>query len=132
MSILTIYPFNPFNMRLLKKVAKLFFVFPVIAFAQTAEISGKITDAKVNPIEDANVYLRGTVLGSSTDAKGNFVIKNIPSGEFKLVISVIGYKVEEIDVTLTAGQKYEAGMIMLETSALQSEPVVVTASKYEH
>ena len=41
-----------------------------IVFAQQT-ITGKVTDAKNNPIEGANIYLEGTYDGASSDANGN-------------------------------------------------------------
>jgi len=62
------------------------------------KISGRIIDSvSAEPIEYASIGLvpeDGTkeINGTTSDAKGNFVITNIPEGKYKVVIYFIGYK----------------------------------------
>lgn len=44
------------------------------------------------PIPYANVMILGSTLGSSTDEKGFFEIKDVPLGFVRIVVSVVGYK----------------------------------------
>ena len=44
------------------------------------------------PIPYANVMILGSTLGSSTDEKGFFEIKDVPVGFVRIVVSVVGYK----------------------------------------
>lgn len=57
-------------------------------------ISGAVRDEKGNPIAGAAVYVKGTRIGVSTDADGNFVLK-APS-EGTIVVSYVGYSSQEI------------------------------------
>jgi outer membrane receptor for ferrienterochelin and colicins len=116
------------------KIVALIFVFiivPGITLGQTAVLSGRIIDHASNPIVGANIYLQGTVLGAASDEQGKFQIVDVPAGEFQLRITVIGFKQVTIPVHLAAGQQLELGTITLADVALSSEPILVTASRYE-
>ncbi|MBQ0786666.1 MAG: carboxypeptidase-like regulatory domain-containing protein [Oceanihabitans sp.] len=58
--------------------------------AQT--ISGIVTDAKNNPIVQANVYLEGTYDGGTTNAKGAFSFKTEETGTQNLLVSFVGFE----------------------------------------
>ena len=93
-------------------------------------ITGKVVDTDHKPLEAANVYLSGTIMGAATNAEGQFEIENVPDGNFVLTISMIGYQLKEIPVSIR-GKTIDAGTIQLESSALQSQPIVVTAARHQ-
>jgi outer membrane receptor for ferrienterochelin and colicins len=65
------------------------------------EISGKIIDADTKEgLVGVNVLIKNTNIGASSDANGRFVIKQIPSYNFEIIITLVGYKssVHKIDV----------------------------------
>ena len=41
------------------------------------------------------VALKGTTIGTMTDASGHYFLKNLPEGEFTLYVSAVGYKSQE-------------------------------------
>lgn len=56
-------------------------------------VTGKVLNKNTNePIPYANVMILGSTLGSSTDEKGFFEIKDVPVGFIRIVVSVVGYK----------------------------------------
>jgi len=117
---------------ILKLFIFIFLTVPLISHAQRAKIQGMILDEDSQALAGANVYLSGTVLGASSDENGKFLIVNVPLGEFTLVISVIGYQKKEIQVSISQAEKvYNVREIKLTSVALKSEPIIVTASKYE-
>ena len=64
----------------------------------TGKIAGVITDAETgDPLPGANVFIEGTMLGSSADVDGYFVILNVPPGRYTVQASMVGYR----DVALT-------------------------------
>ena len=94
-------------------------------------IGGMVVNAEDHlPIIGANVTISGTVLGTVTDANGKFVIRRAPSGNQTLVVSIIGFRRKEVRYS-TADSNHERIRIELEPMAIQTEPVVVTASKRE-
>ena len=56
-------------------------------------IKGNVIDKNQNNISISfvNVFLEGTTFGTQTDNEGNFIIKNIPMGSYRLVASMVGY-----------------------------------------
>lgn len=95
----------------------------VFSQAQTASISGKVT-TKNDPVAFANVFIKGTQLGSSTDIDGNFVIKNIPSGTVTVVVSSLGFDREEKTITLAANENAVLNFDLTENDATLDEVVI--------
>jgi hypothetical protein len=65
-------------------------------FAQT-QISGKVKDAKDEPVPGVSVLLKGTKIGTTTDLNGDFKLRT-DSKQGVLVISSIGYTPQEINI----------------------------------
>ncbi|MES2827591.1 MAG: carboxypeptidase-like regulatory domain-containing protein [Bacteroidota bacterium] len=64
------------------------------SFAQQTEIkiSGVVIDAQSKiSLPGASVYLDQTTKGTTTNEKGEFVLK-VPSGNYNLIVSYVGYK----------------------------------------
>lgn len=95
----------------------LMFVFSLDANAQSS-VSGTISDAN-GPIPGANVVVKGTTNGVSTDFDGNYTITNVPSNGV-LVISFLGYNNKEVPV-----QGKTRVDVLLEESLSTLEEVVV-------
>ena len=53
------------------------------------------------------VSLKGTTIGTMTDATGHYFLKNLPEGEFTLSVSAVGYKSQERKVVLKRGKTLE-------------------------
>jgi iron complex outermembrane receptor protein len=118
-------------MRSFSKIAVAFGVVFQLVFAQAGQITGKVVDEQLKALVGANVYLSGTILGSSTDKSGRFLIDNVPPGNYILIISIIGYETHQQAITLQANEKSDIGTITLRESAISQSPIVVTAGKYE-
>ncbi|HMH33968.1 MAG TPA: carboxypeptidase-like regulatory domain-containing protein [Puia sp.] len=55
-------------------------------------ISGNVVNQQTGaPIPNASVYIANTSRGSVTDAKGFFELRNVPLGNYELVVSFIGF-----------------------------------------
>ena len=89
-----------------------------------------ISSEDQRPVFGANVLLEGTVLGAMTDSRGHFALQNIPNGEHDLIISMIGFKRQFVPDVLARTDR-ENLTVVLEPAAVQTEPVVITASKHE-
>jgi hypothetical protein len=61
-------------------------------------ISGKVTDEKNEPVPFANIFIKGTTKGTTSNLQGAYTIDLIP-GKYELVFKMIGYKqhIEEIN-----------------------------------
>ena len=78
-----------------KLITILFLLIVSIINAQTT-ISGKVTDAKNEPINGANVYLEGTYDGATTDDQGNFSFTTEEQETQTLVISFLSFETKSI------------------------------------
>lgn len=76
------------------------------------------------------VSLKGTTIGTMTDATGHYFLKNLPEGEFILRVSAVGYKSEERTVVLKRGKTLEENF-ELEEDMVALDGVVVTANRNE-
>jgi outer membrane receptor for ferrienterochelin and colicin len=92
---------NPRRLTLLFFV--IFLLCASISFAQ-GTLSGKITDTKGNPLIGANVFLQGTALGAATNPSGNYAIDKIPEGDYTLIVSAVGFKRQEFNVSIKTGE----------------------------
>jgi len=83
-----------------RKVLFLLLFLPILAFAQET-ITGTVTNASTNePLFGANVLVKGTSTGTSTDFDGNFSL-NVSSLPVTLVVSSTGSATTEVEVTST-------------------------------
>lgn len=101
-------------------------------FAQKIEIKGTVCDASQKAIEYANVVLQTIdstfVNGVTTDPEGQFIIKNTTEGDYRLVISSIGYNTGYI--TLNGVKRHtDLGQIVLDSAAIALEGVTITGSR---
>jgi TonB-dependent starch-binding outer membrane protein SusC len=87
---------------------------------QEIQVNGRVTDQQSNPIPGANILIKGTTLGTSTDADGRFSI-NVPDANAVLVVSFIGYMSKEIEV----GAQTEISVVLEADIKQLSEVVVV-------
>ncbi|MBC7570365.1 MAG: TonB-dependent receptor [Spirosoma sp.] len=95
------------------------------ASAQGRRVTGKITGTD-GPVPGANVVLKGTQTGTSTDANGDFAI-NVTGTNPVLVVSAIGNKTQEI----TVGNR-SAVNLTLEDDATALSEVIVTGYTTEN
>ncbi|TXF91489.1 TonB-dependent receptor [Neolewinella aurantiaca] len=96
-------------------------------FAQTATVSGTLT-AEGEVLIGASVLLEDTSSGSVTDYDGNFILKNLPAGTHRLVMSYIGYQPDTLEVELESGEHRSLGVIQLGISANALDAVTVNAT----
>lgn len=73
------------------------FLFTFLTFGEESKITGKVVDRETKvPLFRANVYLEETILGDMTSQMGYFTIENVPTGEYTLHISMMGYEEKRI------------------------------------
>src|SRR6476620_751127 len=62
------------------------------------DISGTVKDDKGEPVVGASIVVKGTTIGTSTDAAGNFKLQ-LTEQRVVLVISSVGYQTQEVIVS---------------------------------
>lgn len=108
------------------------FMISVLSFAQGDNSVKGFVYEKSNgePMMFANVFLKGTTLGSTSDINGYFNITRIPDGTYTIMVTSIGYDTISENVSLKGGQiinkKY-----YIEEASIQLEAVSITADKIE-
>lgn len=96
-----------------------------------ANIVGHILDKNTKEhLPYITVALKGTTIGTVTDATGHYFLKNLPEGEFMLEVSSIGYKTVTRKVVLKKGKTLEEDFEIVE-DAVALDGVVVSANRSE-
>ena len=104
-------------------------MFPVIAFAQETAIRGFVyEETSGEPAILANVYLRGTSFGTSTDENGYFLISRINPGSYTLVVHYLGFDTIVESITLAEGEIIDR-RFSLKESSVKLETVEVSADR---
>lgn len=92
-------------------------------------VKGHVTNKKTKEhVPFINVVIKNTTIGISTDASGHYSLNNLPEGKFVMVAEGIGYKPQEIEVSLKKGNSLEINF-EVEEDALKLSEVVVTAGR---
>jgi len=91
------------------------------AFGQTHNITGKILDENNQGFPGAAILVKGTAVGSVTDANGDFNI-DVPDGKQTLTIQALGY--QNVSVRDTGQQSF---VVHLKLASKELEAAVVTA-----
>ena len=107
-----------------------FLLFGLFTYAQeTSTISGFVReDASGEPISYANVFLAETSLGAATNNDGYFVITKIPSGQYEINASMIGFGVFKKQINITDGEMIRLD-IRLTEQAIETSEILVTAER---
>lgn len=83
-------------------------------------VTGKVTDPTGQPLIGVSVKIKGTNIGASTDANGQYNL-NTPEGNITLVFTYIGYITQEIGVS----SRTTVNVTMQEDAASLDEVVVI-------
>ena len=101
---------------------------PFLTSAQELSLTGTVTDAN-GPIPLANVYLKELKKGTATDVSGLFELKNIPPGEYTIIVSALGYKTIRQPIGLTTALANPITITMESQSEALDETVVTGTLK---
>jgi outer membrane cobalamin receptor len=88
-------------------------------------LSGKVISKNKENVEFAIVKLKGTEYGCTTNEQGMYYL-HAPAGKYTLVVSALGYKTIEKEITL--GKERSKMNIILADSQVELDEVVVMAS----
>ncbi len=62
------------------------------AYCQSFDISGKVSESEISQsITNAYIFLENTEYGTTSDGKGYFLLEDVPSGKYTMVVSGEGY-----------------------------------------
>ena len=106
----------------MKYLSLIFLLISINAFGQNT-IKGKVTDGS-SPIEFVTINLEGTRYFTTTNEKGIYEVKYIPDGEYKLVVSMMGYEMVSKKIKLSNGEILNVNIQLIESSYTLGEMVV--------
>ena len=92
-----------------------------------ANVFGHVTSNNEH-VPFANILVKGTNRGISTDETGHYMLIDLPIGKQTLVAKFIGYKDQEVEVDVVAGKTIEVDFD-LEREVMTLDEVVVTGTK---
>lgn len=76
-----------------------------VALSQTGSLTGEVTDAQTGEtLPGVNVFIEELEIGDVSNVEGQYVIENIPSGEYLVSVTYVGYATIEESVTITEGE----------------------------
>jgi iron complex outermembrane receptor protein len=112
----------------MRKLLVLLFLLPIAASAQlngTFILSGRVVGENHEGLVNSSVVVKGTSTGTISDSTGSFSLVVNQKFPFKLVITSVGYSVQEIEVKNAASRV----AVQLNTQTYLANEVVVTASR---
>ncbi|WP_103019441.1 carboxypeptidase-like regulatory domain-containing protein [Salinibacter altiplanensis] len=96
-----------------------------------ATLVGTVVDsASGDPISDANVFIAGSMQGTTTGDQGRFRLRGVPLGAQQLYVSFVGYEAKSRSLNLRESRTYRFEFALQET-VLEGEGVVVEAERDE-
>lgn len=95
------------------------------ASAQNLLLSGKVTDSKNNPLPFASVFVKGTTIGTNTNADGVYNLR-LKEGSYEIVYQYVGYKKEIKSVELNSNTTVN---VILQSDNYQLKEVEVKAGE---
>jgi len=109
----------------------LFFVFssfsPSIAQNET-RIEGSVIEKESNmPLMGVNITIKDKLIGTISNAEGNFILSTRVQPPFTLVVSIVGYESVEMEIT----KSIENLKIKLSDKIILGKEVIVSASRIE-
>jgi len=97
---------------------------PAAAFSQTT-VKGKVSSLG-NPLEHANVAVSKTKIGTASDSLGNYSLRNIPKGNYEIVVSHSGFKSVRKKIAVIDSTEINLDFDLTENNSL--DEVVITGT----
>ncbi len=120
----------------MKKILLLTFLFIITVTqaqdTETGAIAGKLSDREMKgePLPFANVIIKGTSTGTTSDYDGLYILKGLPPGTYTVVFSFVGYETLEVpDVVVEAGKVTEVNTDLGSSAASLDEVVITTVAR---
>jgi iron complex outermembrane recepter protein len=98
-------------------------------YAQTTSISGTVSEEGTKEtLIGVNILVKGKVIGTVTDLKGNFNLRVNQAPPLTLVFSMVGFGTKEVEITQTNVNNLQ---VSLAEQTLLGQEIVVSASRIE-
>ena len=92
-------------------------------------LKGLLTDKETNnePLPFANVQIKGTSIGTTTDFDGNYIL-NVSAGNHIVVFSFLGYKTVEKPVSIKENETVTINSVLSAEEGVSLDEIVVKSS----
>ncbi|WP_026934017.1 TonB-dependent receptor [Christiangramia echinicola] len=111
------------------KLLLLLILFAYTGFAQNSgNLKGRVTNNQEEAIADVNLNIQGTEIGTRTLTDGSFSINNIPEGNYLLRASYVGFKTNEIAISIIAGKTTQLPNIILNPGEERLGEIVINGN----
>jgi len=109
----------------MKKITRLLLVMMLFALTSTiyAQTITGVVNADDGPLPGANVVVKGTTMGTTTDFDGKFTL-SVSEGAGVIIVSFIGFDKKNVSYTVAAGETKDLGTIVLTQSNVLDEIVI--------
>jgi len=113
-------------------LVSLFLIVSTLSFAQDkGSVVGTVIDKEAGdePLAFANVLIKGTTKGTTTDFDGLYEIANVDPGTYSIVFSYLGYESVEIpNIAIEAGKVTTINVPLAASEGMSLDEVVVTTT----
>jgi len=94
----------------------------------SAQIFGKVVDRNLEPLPFVNIYIEGTLDGTTTNDNGNYEL-NVPNaGDYTIVFKYLGFKTEKKTISLQANSNGHELNVTLMEEGLALKGIEITAN----
>ena len=105
-------------------------VFGLSASAQNGSIAGTVMDAETGEtLPGVNIIVVGSTMGAASNIDGNYEVRNVPAGNYRVSADFIGYQSDTLSVTVVAGQTARLNFSLATAAVELGNVVVVSASR---
>ncbi len=100
----------------------------ILAHAQSCNIKGSVRTTEGRAAQSVTVTLKGKNISTTADDKGNFIIRNVETGPYTLIISAKGLKTEERRIEVAEDETTDVDVIMNMGGSRKLDEVVITGN----
>ncbi|MEO7046424.1 MAG: TonB-dependent receptor, partial [Ferruginibacter sp.] len=121
------------NLFIKKSIVLFFCIFLLhtLAQAQPGNIKGQVLTSDGQPVSGATINLKNTKDVTTSGNDGKFILNKIGTGNYVLVLSFVGLKTEERNLTVIANEATELN-ITLSESAQKLQEVIINSYKNQN
>ncbi|CAN1505572.1 CirA Outer membrane receptor proteins, mostly Fe transport [Flavobacteriaceae bacterium] len=102
--------------------------FTGFCFSQKQGLIGTVYDNKL-PIPGATISIENSNNKTTSDFDGNFKLTSIADGTFKVIVNSIGFKTQEVTISISPNEVYNMGAITLEPLETGLKEVIVNSAQ---
>ncbi len=113
----------------MNKILLILFLLPFHLLLAQTKIAGYVSNQKHEPLIGANVFIKGTYNGATTDTNGFFSFTSKVNDSSMLMVSYLGYKTYQ--TLLSKAIRSKSIEVVMEENSNKMEDVVITAGSFE-